>query len=164
MIDAPTFKPERDAFTQLAEDAFFVEQAGALCLRKRQGVTEVLLVGSLRTGRWGIPKGHLEENETTRAAAEREAFEEGGVRGIISPSPVGGYFYRKSTESGILHVRVHLIEVQECLSDYPEKSLRNARWVPLETAAITVARHGLRKLLLDVTRREQLKGAEGAQQ
>lgn len=57
---------------------------------------EVLLVGSLRDGRWGLPKGRIEADEKkSKAAAEREAFEEAGVLGVADPEPLGSFFYFK---------------------------------------------------------------------
>ncbi len=55
-----------------------------LLLREEDGVRQVLL--HLRTGtgyldgHWATLAGHVEEGETARAAAVREAAEEGGVR------------------------------------------------------------------------------------
>lgn len=59
-----------------------VDQAGALCLRVSPGgEPQILLVGSRRNGRWGLPKGHVEPGETSHEAAARVAFEEAGIRG-----------------------------------------------------------------------------------
>lgn len=135
----------------LPSSASVVEQAGALCLREVEGVVEVLLVSSLRSGRWGIPKGHVEADESGWAAAEREAFEEAGIRGAANRTPIGGYIYRKFAEPGIFYVRVHLIDVQECSTDYPERELRTTKWVPLEAAVRIVSRRGLRKILQETT-------------
>ena len=56
-----------------------IRQAGAICYRRNEnGDLRILLVGSRRNGRWGVPKGHLDPEETTGAAALREAFEETG--------------------------------------------------------------------------------------
>ncbi|MBP1881891.1 ADP-ribose pyrophosphatase YjhB (NUDIX family) [Ensifer mexicanus] len=54
-----------------------IEQAGAICIRRSKTARpEVLLVGSRRNGRWGLPKDHIEDDEDSKSAAERGAFEE----------------------------------------------------------------------------------------
>ncbi|WP_307146621.1 NUDIX hydrolase [Rhizobium tibeticum] len=73
-----------------------VRQAGAICYRRnKNGDLRILLVGSRRNGRWGVPKGHLDPGETTAAAALREAFEEAGVEGSVDPDVFGSFSYRK---------------------------------------------------------------------
>lgn len=46
-----------------------VVQAGAICYRRARATDgyDVLLISGRSTGRWGIPKGHLEAGETTKA-------------------------------------------------------------------------------------------------
>ncbi|AYG64512.1 NUDIX hydrolase [Rhizobium jaguaris] len=64
----------------------------AICFRRAdRGEVKVLLVASRRTGRWGLPKGHVESSETSRSTAEREAFEEAGVKGAVSPEVFGSF-------------------------------------------------------------------------
>lgn len=41
-----------------------------------------LLVHSKRSGRWGFPKGHIEEGESEIEAAGREIFEETGIKKV----------------------------------------------------------------------------------
>ncbi|MCL2144959.1 MAG: NUDIX domain-containing protein [Endomicrobia bacterium] len=41
-----------------------------------------LLIKSKRSGRWGFPKGHIEEGETGIETAKREIFEETGIKDI----------------------------------------------------------------------------------
>jgi len=125
-----------------------ISQAGAICCRWRDenGQFEVLLIDSRRTGRWGIPKGHIEPGETTSAAAEREAFEEAGVKGATANEVFGTYSYCREHEANRYCVSVHLLFVSELSEDYPESGLRKARWVPI-TAAASEADHPDLKLL-----------------
>ncbi|WP_237361717.1 NUDIX hydrolase [Rhizobium gallicum] len=88
-----------------------VHQAGAVCLRRdRKGQIRVLLVGSRRSGRWGLPKGHIEPGENSRAAAQREAFEEAGVTGLVSDEVFGTFTYFKDGSRNRYRVKVHLLE------------------------------------------------------
>jgi choline kinase/8-oxo-dGTP pyrophosphatase MutT (NUDIX family) len=56
-----------------------VVSAGGFPVRRRDGLTEVLLVGSGAPGEWRIPKGMVKLNETVEQAAVREVAEETGV-------------------------------------------------------------------------------------
>ncbi len=119
-----------------ANDAV-IEQAGALCLRYRKdGGRQVLLVGSQRDGRWGLPKGHVDEGEATHRAAAREAFEEAGARGEISDAIVGSFVYSKDSSPSQYRVIVHVLNVTAVEDVYPEKGLRPRKWFPLSDAAV----------------------------
>ena len=126
-----------------------IEQAGAICLCTLNGKewSHVLLIGSLRNGRWGIPKGHIEPGETSREAAQREAFEEAGIEGVALERAVGTYSYRKDGTSAEYCVAVHLLAVTRIFQHYPEKGLRRSRWVPIDIAGREVAQVGLRRVL-----------------
>ncbi|HWU55015.1 MAG TPA: NUDIX hydrolase, partial [Rhizomicrobium sp.] len=79
------------------------KQVAALCWRhasKRNCELEILLVTSLSSKRWILPKGWLEPELTPAENAAREAFEEAGVTGRIDPRPVGSYYYLKDKKDG----------------------------------------------------------------
>jgi 8-oxo-dGTP pyrophosphatase MutT (NUDIX family) len=56
-------------------------QSGIIPYRRELDVLQVLLITSRKTGRWVIPKGNIGKGHNARQAAEREAYEEAGVRG-----------------------------------------------------------------------------------
>jgi 8-oxo-dGTP pyrophosphatase MutT (NUDIX family) len=125
-------------------------QAGAICHRRsKQGHVEVLLVASLRNGRWGLPKGHVNAGETTSDAALREAFEEAGIRGTATPRAFGNFIYYKQDNPKRYCVSVHLVAVSEVLEEYPERHIRKCKWVSLATAAREASRSDLRIILED---------------
>lgn len=131
-----------------ATEAADIEQAGAICLRcTKKGALLVLLVGSRRNGRWGLPKGHIETDETSRDTAEREAFEEAGVRGTAAGKPFGSFFYFKDSSIRRYRVTAHLVEVRSIAKSFPEKATRKIRWFALEEAAAEASQPGLRTLL-----------------
>lgn len=127
-----------------------IDQAGALCWRinPKTGLTEVLLVASLRTGQWGIPKGHIEHGETASSAAVREAFEEAGAIGSATARPLGQYRYSKGDSQTVFRVTVHLVNVASTVEDYPEKHRRPSRWVSAASVYSQIAHPTLRRLLL----------------
>ncbi|MGR9059393.1 NUDIX hydrolase (plasmid) [Rhizobium leguminosarum] len=139
-----------DAQAELTKTLFGrdVAQAGALCYRRTEGGgLDILFVGSRRNGRWGIPKGRVEDGEASSAAALREAFEEAGVVGIVDKTVFGWFSYRKDTSPHRYHVAVHLLQVSRIADKYPEKSIRKTQWFPLRDAVREAAQPGLRTLL-----------------
>lgn len=132
---------------KLSHLPFYVRQAGALCFRDGPQAQEILLVMSLRNGRWGIPKGHIEFGETTHQTAQREAFEEAGVWGIPEGDVLGSYIYEKEGRSNRYHVSVHLMQVIGLSETFPEKHIRKRRWVSIETAINETTYAGLRTVL-----------------
>lgn len=128
-----------------------IEQAGAICLCKINGQerVEVLLVGSLRNSRWGIPKGHIEPGDTSRDAAQREAFEEAGIIGLAMEPVVGSFTYTKDGSPFRYRVAVHLIHVRDIAREFPEKDRRRTKWVPIDIASQEVAQRALGRIIRD---------------
>ncbi|MGK6314009.1 NUDIX hydrolase [Neorhizobium sp. DT-125] len=129
------------------------QQYAALCYRikKKQGQIEVLLATSRDTGRWVIPKGWPMAGKKAHQVAEREAFEEVGVKGKVEKEPLGYYHYRKTLDNGLkipVRVQVHALEVDECLKSFPEKGSRTLEWVSCEEAAMRVNEPELKILFL----------------
>lgn len=126
------------------------QQVAALCWR-RAPLLEVLLVTSLRTKRWILPKGWPEAGLTSAASAAREALEEAGVTGEIDAQPIGHYHYIKEKAGHALPVKVEIFSLQATgqQSDWAEKGAREILWLPVERAAARVEERSLRQLLLD---------------
>ena len=128
------------------------QQYAALCYRprKKQGGIEILLLTSRDTGRWIIPKGWPMPGKKSHAVAEREAYEEAGVKGKVSREPIGHYSYSKGMEGGLkiaCKVQVHALDVKEMLKDFPEKGTRRLEWVSPEEAVARVREPELKVLL-----------------
>lgn len=124
-------------------------QAAALCLRDRKAGREVLLVTSLTTKRWIVPKGWPMKGKTLAEAALTEAWEEAGVRGRVLPDPVAAFTYLKEFKNGETapcRCELFLVDVREQRDDWPEAKRRTRRWVPLAEAATMVAEDDLRAL------------------
>ncbi|WP_313140625.1 NUDIX hydrolase [Rhizobium croatiense] len=126
-----------------------IAQAGAICYRRTDdGRLEVLMVGSRRNGRWGVPKGHLGAGESSDLTASRESFEEAGVIGSVDRAVFGSFTYRKDSTPHRYHVAVHLLEVTGISDDYPEKTIRKKAWFPLDAAVTEASQPGLRALMV----------------
>ena len=133
------------------------QQYAALCYRmkKKQGL-EVLLVTSRDTGRWVIPKGWPMPGKKSHTVAEREAYEEAGVKGKAEREPLGYYTYLKGLNYGlkvICRVQVHALKVDEMLKQFPEKGARQVEWVTCAEAAARVNEPDLKTLLLSFEKR-----------
>ncbi len=126
-------------------------QAAALCLRPGPNDTpEVLLVRTLTTKRWILPKGWPEEGLTLAEAAAREAWEEGGVRGTVATHPIGSFTYRKLRKDGMTldcRADVFVLIVDEICDQFPESDIRDRTWTHPHKAAKMVTEPDLRKLL-----------------
>ncbi|MCC5986580.1 MAG: NUDIX hydrolase [Pararhodobacter sp.] len=145
-----------ERFRSFVEPAFrrpeFV-QAAALCLREGKDGREVLIITSLGTRRWILPKGWPMEGRSLAGAALQEAWEEAGVIGHVDEVPVGYYLYEKKRQGDFgLSCRVELfrVHVADLAREWPERKLRRRRWVPLEKAARLVAEPGLAALLMQM--------------
>jgi 8-oxo-dGTP pyrophosphatase MutT (NUDIX family) len=128
------------------------QQYAALCYRmkKKQAQPEVLIATSRDTGRWVIPKGWPMSGKKAHQVAEREAYEEVGVKGKVDKTPLGSFHYRKTLDSGLkvlVRVQVHALEVEGCLKNFPEKGSRVLEWVSPEEAARRVNELELKTLL-----------------
>lgn len=138
-------------------------QYGALPFRRLSGEQmQILLISSLESRRWIIPKGWPKGGEE-HEAAEREAFEEAGVLGVARSCAVGTYEYPKRRADGhqwICRVSVHLLEVLEEVIDWPEKKLRYRVWLPVEEAAGRVAEPELKRLIRGVPTEIAASGPE----
>lgn len=115
-------------------------QVAAICSRKGRDGPEVLLLTSLDTGRWVIPKGWPMKGRSLAGAAQREAWEEAGATGPVDPAPIGSYRYAKRRGGGLespVEVAVFHVTVRRMERGYPEEGKRELRWAsPAEAAAM----------------------------
>ncbi|MFN3825145.1 MAG: NUDIX hydrolase [Pseudorhodobacter sp.] len=117
-------------------------QAAALCIRAVHGgninQNEVLLVRSLDSGRWILPKGWPMKGESLARAAAIEAWEEAGITGRINPDAIGTFRYDKRLRGGLeepCEAHVFVLEVESEAGEYPEAGLRTRRWFAPQKAA-----------------------------
>ena len=120
-------------------------QASAIPFRYREGGIEVLLMTSISSGAWILPKGNVDAGNTPGQAAEIEALEEGGVTGLVSPKPLVAYDYEKKGTR--LHVQVFTLQVENVLEKYRESRLRRRQWVTPDRAIRLVDSPHIRSVL-----------------
>jgi len=66
----------------MAEKISYEYSAGVIVYRRDPDGLKFLLIRS-RSGVYGFPKGHIEEGESETEAAERELFEETGIKASL---------------------------------------------------------------------------------
>lgn len=127
------------------------EQFGAICVRLRADhKVEVLLITTRQTQRWIIPKGWPIKGLKPHEVAEREAWEEAGVKGSAKEDPFGYYTYLKvlDAENTIPSmVQVHILEVKKICGKFPEAKQRTTQWLPPLEAASCVWEPELKGLI-----------------
>ncbi len=125
-------------------------QAAALCLRKGPDGPQVLLISTLNSKRWIMPKGWPMADHTLAEAAGQEAWEEAGVRGVLHPVAIGDYAYRKMIKQGIpvaCRCQVYRIDVETLADLYPESHRRKRVWLSPAEAAERVDEPELQAIL-----------------
>ena len=120
-------------------------QSGVIPYRMVDGEPEVLLITSVRRGRWIIPKGVVERQMSAADSASKEAWEEAGIRGEVKGRSIGSYEYEKW--GGTCSVAVFLMEVTEQEDEWPERKERRRKWMSLKKAAKRVDEPELEKLI-----------------
>lgn len=125
-------------------------QYAALPWRRDNGVLQVLLITSLKTKRWIIPKGWPVEGLTPWNAAALEALEEAGVTGTMAQASLGSYRYKKLRKSGEIlpcEVHVYVMEVTDRKKNWREKKARQSQWCTVSEAIDRLREAGLRRLI-----------------
>ena len=117
-----------------------LQESGVLAFRRhKKGEPQILLIGKKHSKQWGIPKGRLVPHLSYAENAAKEAFEEAGVVGYVSPSAVAMFRAKKRSANPqvrlVVEVWVYLLEVTETLAKWPEKEKRAVTWVSCEAAA-----------------------------
>jgi 8-oxo-dGTP pyrophosphatase MutT (NUDIX family) len=102
--------------------------------RSASGAVEFLVVRARRCKRWTLPKGHVEEGDTSpEAAALREAEEEAGVTGEVISAPLGTYRYGSRGKEKA--VTAFLLKVERRVEMPEEERWRTPTWCSYEEAA-----------------------------
>jgi len=134
-------------------------QYAALPWRVKNGALEILLITTLRTRRWIVPKGWPVAELSARACAAREALEEAGVCGNAGDKPIGSFRYAKYRKGGEVvscKVEVFALEVTAQRRAWVEKGARECRWCSAADAMALVSEPGLRQIIARFAQTRQL--------
>jgi 8-oxo-dGTP pyrophosphatase MutT (NUDIX family) len=96
----------------------------------------------------GLPKGHPEPGETSEQAATREVREETGVTAeLVEPLGAVEYTYERRGRSIAKRVAFFRFEYRHGNLDDHDHEIEEARWMPLEQAAIELSYEGERSVV-----------------
>jgi 8-oxo-dGTP pyrophosphatase MutT (NUDIX family) len=125
-------------------------QYAALPWRGTAGGLEFLLITTLNTKRWIVPKGWPLDGLAPHATAAREALEEAGICGTIEPDALGSFGYekvRKTGETVSCTVLVFPMRVETQRKRWSEKGARELRWCSTEEALERIDIPDLRSII-----------------
>jgi 8-oxo-dGTP pyrophosphatase MutT (NUDIX family) len=124
------------------------KQVAALPLRRLQkGRIEILLITTRRSGKWIIPRGWRGKRLSGSKSAQREAWEEAGVKGKIRRKASASYRYRKKRTRRTINVKVFLLEVKREAGRWKEGHQRTRRWTSPQEALRLIRQRGLQEAL-----------------
>ena len=112
-----------------------MKKVGVIPFQITDGNITVLLVTSIRTKRWILPKGNLKSNESRKKGCLREAFEEAGIDGkILKDFPITMVMPDKTVSKGEIPVIFYPMLVENQAETWPEQDRRERKWMPLDAA------------------------------
>lgn len=126
-------------------------QYAALPWRREGDALEILLITTLNTRRWIVPKGWPLDGQPPHASAAQEAMEEAGISGEIATTALGSFRYnklRKNGETVSCKVAVFPMQVAHQRRRWAEKGTRETCWCSIDEALTRVTEPGLRRLIV----------------
>ncbi len=135
----------QDAETR-SRPSYYYSQSSVIPYRDNNGSIEVLVVMSSKNKHWVIPKGIHDPGLTAQQSAEKEAFEEAGVEGVVLEDEIGRYRYPKwdaECEVSVFPMRVTRVipEAQW------EENHRRRQWLQADEAAALVKNPDVQQLV-----------------
>ena len=125
----------------------YEKSCGAVIFRKAE-VWNVLLIRHTRGRHISFPKGHVEPGETESQTAEREIFEETGVRVRVDRRYRAENRYNIRPDIQKLAVIFAALTDQAEITPQPEE-IAEAFWLPVEEAAARLTYERDRKIMRD---------------
>lgn len=115
----------------------------------RDDAVAILFVTSQTRGRWVLPKGKQDDDETHAETCHREGFEEAGIKGIVLENFPVTIVVTKQQDDGLNKVPVtyYPFFVLEQADDWPEKKRRQRHWALIEDASRVAYREDLLPLV-----------------
>ena len=114
-----------------------IKRAAAVCYKRTGGELHFLLVRTSSLSHWIFPKGKQKPGEKLWAAAEREAYEEAGVRGRINREQLADFLYSKDNEE--MTVTAFLLKVDSL--EPPEVEFRKPTWFSQDEAGVMLSQN-----------------------
>jgi 8-oxo-dGTP diphosphatase len=123
--------------------------AGCVVYRRTRDGAPLFLLIKDPYGRWALPKGHLEGDESDADAAVREVWEETGVRGELG-EPLSKISYTYMHQGQLVEKRVSFFLMQAtttALTPQGSEGISEAGWFPLVRALAMINYDQVRDVL-----------------
>lgn len=126
--------------------------AGGIVFRRNEKTkqVEILLIQDAKD-RWTIPKGHIEEDETPKATAEREISEETGLKEMKVLNWLGkiNFRYRRQQSLVLMTTEIFLVQALGDTNDLQKEAWMNGiKWFSANEALDKIEYEDIGKLIL----------------
>ena len=124
--------------------------SGGVVARRMDGTVHVLLIRD-PYGKWGLPKGHVENGESPLEAALREVREETGLTNVDAGPSLGTIDWHFKFRGDLVHKFCdYFLMISPNGDTSPEVSegITECRWLPVKDAIATVAYDNAREVVV----------------
>jgi 8-oxo-dGTP pyrophosphatase MutT (NUDIX family) len=135
--------------------------AGGVVVRRTDDGVRVLLIRD-SYGKWGFPKGHLENGEAADVAAARETAEETGLSDLRVVASLDTIKWRFQLRGQLIHKTCHFFLMQsetEATSPQFAEGITACRWTTFERAHELIAYANARDVLMKARERVEYLAA-----
>lgn len=123
---------------------------GIVYRRNEQQEIEILLIQDAKN-RWTIPKGHIEEGESSKETAEREIREETGLQEMKVLNWLGkiNFRYRRQQSLVLMTTEIFLVQGMGDTNNLkPEEWMNGIKWFPAKEALDKIEYEDIGKIIL----------------
>ena len=125
--------------------------AGGIVFRRgKENQVEILMIQDAKD-RWTIPKGHIEEGESAKQAAEREIREETGLKDMRVMNWLGKihFRYRRQNSLVLMTTQIYLVQALGNTDKLRKEEWMNGiAWFPATEALDKIEYEDIGKLIL----------------